>query len=53
MASPVPVNELLLSASFSILVFSYVSLPQNKVLSYYYGTVSGLLIYMIFFGFPL
>jgi hypothetical protein len=53
MASPVPVNELVLSSSFSVLVFSYVSLPQNKVLSYYYGTVSGLLLYIIFFGFPI
>ncbi len=53
MSSPVPVTELMLSASFSILVFSYVTLPQNKVLSYYYGIVCGLLIYMIFFGFPL
>ena len=53
MASPVPVNELVLSSSFSVLVFSYVSLPQNKVLSYYYGTVSGLLLYVIFFGFPI
>jgi hypothetical protein len=47
MNSPVPVNELVLSSSFSILVFSYVSLPPNKVLSYYYGMASGLLIYMI------
>jgi hypothetical protein len=52
-ASPVPVNELVLSSSFSVLVFGYVSLPENKVLAYYYGTVSGLLIYVIFFGFPL
>jgi len=52
-ASPVPVSELVLSASFSVLVFGYVSLPQNKVLAYYYGTVSGLLIYVVFFGFPL
>jgi len=53
MASPVPVSELVLSSSFSVLVFGYVSLPENKVLAYYYGTVTGLLIYVIFFGFPL
>lgn len=51
--SPLPVNELVLSASFSVLVLSYVSLPQDKVLAYFYGTASGLLIYMVFFGLPL
>ena len=51
--SAIPINELVLSASFSILVFSYVSLPHNKVLSYYYGTVSGFLLYIIFWGFPI
>ncbi len=51
--STVPIIELVLSASFSILVFSYVSLPHNKVLSYYYGIVCGFLIFIILWGFPI
>jgi phosphoglycerol transferase MdoB-like AlkP superfamily enzyme len=50
--TPVPITELVLSGSFSILVFSYVSLEGNKMLSYYYGMISGLLFYIIFWGFP-
>jgi hypothetical protein len=48
----VPITELVLSGSFSILVFSYVSLEGNKMLSYYYGMISGFLVYIIFWGFP-
>ena len=51
-SSTVPITELVLSGSFSILVFSYVSLQENKMLSYYYGMISGFLIYIIFWGFP-
>ena len=51
-SSAVPVTELVLSGSFSILVFSYVGLRENKMLSYYYGMISGFLIYIIFWGFP-
>ncbi len=51
-SSTVPITELVLSSSFSILVFSYVSLRENKMLSYYYGMVSGFLIYIIFWGLP-
>ncbi len=53
----IPMIEIVLSASFSVLVFSYVSLygdeKRNKVLAYYYGIVSGFLIYIIIWGFPL
>ena len=49
----IPITELVLSGSFSILVFSYVSLEGNKMLSYYYGMISGFLLFIIFFGFPL
>jgi len=48
----VPIIELVLSGSFSILVFSYVSLEGNKMLAYYYGMISGFLIYIILWGFP-
>jgi len=50
--STVPITELVLSGSFSILVFSYVSFRENKMLSYYYGMISGFLIYIIFWGVP-
>ena len=49
---PIPITELVLSGSFSILIFSYVSLQENRMLSYYYGMISGFLIYIIFWGFP-
>lgn len=52
-SSLVPISELVLSGSFSTLLFSYVGFQTNKMLSYYYGTFSGFLIYIIFFGFPL
>ena len=48
----VPIAELVLSGSFSLLVFSYASLGGNKMLSYYYGMISGFLLYIIFVGFP-
>ncbi|KPJ66503.1 hypothetical protein AMJ44_08250 [candidate division WOR-1 bacterium DG_54_3] len=51
-SSSIPITELVLSGSFSILVFSYVSLLETKMFSYYYGMISGFLIYLFFFGFP-
>jgi hypothetical protein len=50
--SPIPITELVLSGSFSILLFSYVNLRENKMLSYYYGMISGFLLYIILWGFP-
>jgi len=49
----IPVNEIILSGSFSILVFSYVSIRENKILSFYYGMISGFLFFIIFFSFPI
>jgi len=51
-SSTVPITELALSGSFSMLVFSYVSVEGNRILSYYYGMISGFLIYIMFWGFP-
>lgn len=48
----VPIKELVLSGSFSLLVFSHVSLRGNAMLAYYYGMISGLLLYTILLGFP-
>jgi len=50
--APIPISELILSGSFSILIFSYVEGAQSKILSYYYGMISGFLLYIIVFGFP-
>lgn len=60
--SEIPIPELLVSACFSVLVFSSGSLnvlassggreESDRPLSYYYGVVSGLLVYIILFGFP-
>lgn len=48
----VPIKEVVLSSTFSMLVFSYVLLPENKVISYFYGIVIGFLLYIIFVGIP-
>ncbi len=48
-----PIKEVVLSSVFSLLVFSYVVLDENKVLSYFYGLVVGFLLYIIFVGLPL
>ena len=40
-------------AVVAVLVFGSGSLRDNKVLPYYYGFVSGLLLFVILFGFPL
>lgn len=47
-----PIAELILSASFSILVFSYVSLERQKMFAYYFGMVIGFLTFVVLFGFP-
>lgn len=51
--SAVPAAEILLSGSFSLLVFSYIHISEKKILAYYYGMVCGFLTYIIFFGFPI
>lgn len=51
--SGVPIIEIILSGSFSLLVFSYTIIKDSKVLSYYYGTMCGFLIYIIIWGLPL
>lgn len=48
-----PVPELVASASFSILAFTSRTLPERRELAYYYGVFSGMLVYVILFGFPL
>ena len=52
-SAAMPLAPLLLSACFAVLAFSSGSLRDNKALPYYYGMMSGLLIYVILFGFPL
>jgi hypothetical protein len=58
--SAIPITELLVSACFSALVFTSGPLhalafsdQENRALAYYYGVVSGMLLYVILFGFPL
>lgn len=48
----IPLAELLLSGCFAVLVFSSASSPEDRGLSYYYGVMSGALLYIILFGFP-
>lgn len=60
--SEVPIAELLVSACFSLLVFASGSPAAvalsgsaelaNRSLSYYYGVVSGMLLYVVLLGFP-
>lgn len=48
----VPASELILSGSFSVLLFSSVSLSRDKAMFYYFGTILGFLSYVVLFGFP-
>jgi hypothetical protein len=48
----VPLAELMTSGCFSVLVFSSVASPEEKVFTYYYGVLSGLLLYVIVRGVP-
>ena len=48
----VPLPELVLSGSFSVLIYSYVALPQDKAMFYYFGMVLGFLLYVVILGFP-
>ncbi|MGH7822420.1 MAG: hypothetical protein ACREQ9_21865, partial [Candidatus Binatia bacterium] len=48
-----PIAELVTAACFSVLAFSSRTIPEKHALSYYYGVLSGLLAYIILFGFPL
>lgn len=51
--SSIPLAELVVASCFSVLVFSSGAAPGDKPLSMYYGVISGLLLYIILFGFPL
>jgi len=49
----IPLAPLFLSSCFAVLVFSSGALRDNQAMPYYYGIVSGLLVYIILFDFPL
>ena len=49
----IPVAELLVSACFSVLVFPSAASSEERGLSFYYGTLMGMLLYIVIFGFPL
>jgi hypothetical protein len=51
-ASAIPLAELTVSACFAVLVFSSVASESDNVFTYYYGTLSGLLLYIIVRGLP-
>jgi hypothetical protein len=51
--SEIPIAELMVSGCFSVLVFSAASTEEDIGLSYYYGAMSGILLYVIILGFPL
>lgn len=51
-SSTAPITELILSASFSLLVFSHASLRGPKISAYSYGMICGMLLYIVFLGFP-
>ena len=50
--SPAPITELVLSASFSLLVFSHATIRWNQISAYSYGMMCGMLLYIILLGFP-
>ena len=51
-ASAIPLAGLTVSACFAVLVFSSVASESDNVFTYYYGTLSGLLLYVIVRGLP-
>jgi hypothetical protein len=51
-ASAVPLAELTVSGCFAVLVFSSVASEGDNVFTYYYGALSGLLLYVIVRGLP-
>lgn len=48
----VPIAEIVLSGSLSLLVWTNVGEKDSKALSYYYGMILGILFYIIIWGFP-
>ena len=48
----IPVVEVILSFTLSLLLFSYATTQNGEILSYYYGVVMGFLCYIFFFGLP-
>ncbi len=52
LSTSVPAAELVLSGSFAVLVFSYVVLPRDKMIAYYFGAILGSLAYVVLWGFP-
>ena len=49
----IPLGEIVVSGCFSMLIFASISSPGDKVFVYYYGTLTGLLVYVIVRGFPI
>lgn len=50
---PIPLAELLVSACFSVLVFSAASTEDERSLSLFYGTLLGMLLYVVLLGVPI
>jgi hypothetical protein len=50
--SPMPLAELLVSGCFAVLVFSSASETAGRGLAWYYGVMTGLLVYLVFWGTP-
>jgi len=50
----VPLTELVLSGSFSVLFFSFTAFPddKDKAMFYYFGMILGFLGYVVILGFP-
>jgi hypothetical protein len=49
--SQVPVTEIVLSGSFAILMYGHVHISE-RILPFYYGMISGFLVYVMLFGLP-
>lgn len=51
-ASSAPLPELVMSGSFSLLVFSSVTLERDRKVAYFFGIITGFLLFIILWGFP-
>ena len=52
LATSAPVAEIAMSGAFAFLVFSYISLAKERMISYFFGAILGFLLYIVTFGFP-
>lgn len=49
----IPIAEVVLSLNLFLLLFTYINVQENRILSFFYGAITGLLLFVIIFGLKL